>query len=298
MSAVTVRTLPAVMDADLVSYREARSAAKAAEKTLEILGPLERSRDAKVSPVVRRQSSKWAATIPNSFGTSPGRVEDGGTCPGYSPTFCSDCYAIALERIRPAVRDLLGRNAARMAAARTVGIERLTDLLAGMLEAFRADCIKRGLPMAARVFRPYWSGDVLDALEARAWAAAWSRVDGIAGWQYTRTLDAVPILAEVERLTLYVSVDVDNVEAARPVLESHATVLAAACGPTFSDARGLLEGRSIECPENAGRMPLVVPAAGPYSSRVEVGEDGRGACTACRVCVDGRANVMFSASAR
>jgi hypothetical protein len=272
----------------------------AAVEVLEVLGDFERSRDRKVSPLVAVRSSKEEALVANSLGVPAGPVEDGGTCPGYSAAFCGDCYAMATARHWSTVRALLGRNLERFEALDEVGGWRAVSVgLRRMLEAFELEAARRGVEP---VFRPYWSGDLRGIGDAYAWRAALRAVPGVRAWQYTRTLAAVPVLAEVERLVLFVSVDDGNVREARRMLARYPRVRAALCSSTFEDAAALRVGRGggLACPENGGRLPLVAPVEWPRRRRVEVGEVGQGACIACGFCVERRAGrpVLFSESGR
>ena len=106
-------------------------------------------------------------------------------------------------------------------------------------------------------------------------------------WAYTRSfhgrVDVVPTLSVVPNLSLYLSVDSENVKHA----ERYPTIPHAILAETFSDAQvtsvSLSGRRSPKCPENARKVPLV-------------GSDGRGACVACGLCVHGRSSVLFSIS--
>lgn len=259
------------------------------------LGPLERSYDAKVSPIVGAQASKLAARVGNSFGTLPGRLEDGGTCAGFSGGFCEECYADRLARHRTSVRTFLGRNTDRLTAANVLGVATITDLFGGMLDGYRAECGRRGITAP---FRPYWSGDIRTTAEARAWRDAWQSSPDLSGWQYTRTLSAVRYLADLPNLTLYVSADRWNAAAVRRIVRTYPTVRVAAAAGTFEDARNVIVGRDrmVTCPENAGRLPIAVPTSGRRNIPLTVGQVGQGACIACSICTAGRADVAFSTS--
>lgn len=272
----------------------------AALEVLEVLGDFDRSRDRKVSPLVAVRAGKVEPLVANSFGTPAGPVDQGGTCPGYSEAFCGDCYAIDTARHWSTVSALLGRNLGRLVALdQAAGWRGVAVGLDRMLDAFEVEAARRGAPP---VFRPYWSGDLRGRGDAYAWRAAMRAHPGVRFWQYTRTLDAVPILAGVPNLVLFVSIDEGNVQAARRVLDRYPTVRAAACGPTFDQAAVLVEGRgrALDCPEVAGRLPLVAPVEWPRVREVEVGTVGVGACVTCGYCVETRAGrpVLFSESGR
>ncbi|WP_457026980.1 GP88 family protein [Geodermatophilus sp. SYSU D01119] len=141
------------------------------------------------------------------------------SCPGATATCGQVCYAGKLEKLYKGVLDvptsnmqaLLGRDQAGMA-----------ELLADMIDDFRADCEradKRGA-VVPRDFRIHWDGDFFSLSYAEAWADVIRAALDIRFWAYTRSfdpaaLDVLPVLADLPNLSIYLSVDPDNLEAAK-----------------------------------------------------------------------------------
>ena len=106
---------------------------------------------------------------------------------------------------------------------------------------------------------------------------------------YTRSfdperLDVLPVLAN---LTVDLSVDPDNLTAAKAARRRCPWVHWAYLAETFADGRADLAdlpGKRYPCPENGRRLPLIT-------------EKGS-ACIRCGVCPSGRGDVVFSIAKR
>ena len=91
-------------------------------------------------------------------------------------------------------------------------------------------------------------------------------------------------MAGLPNLALYLSVDAENTAAAQ-VMTAKYGVRLALCAEDYKSARELVPDRpALVCPENEGRMDLMT--------------DGKGACVTCRLCVEGKRDVLFSTSHR
>ncbi len=248
---------------------------------------LELSGDRKVSPEIRRDKAKDRVRDLNTFG-----LPAGITCPG-ATEFCRGCYAKNLERY-PTVSNLIGRNYAALlelgnnvsAIAGALGamVDRWADSSAGPLR-----------------FRIHWDGDFYSAAYARAWARVARDRPAVQFWTYTRSFEFVRHLVGVPNLALYLSVDSYNVSKARKLLEKFPELLVAWCAETQSDATDLANaaGRKVvACPENVGRLPLVVALSGKRTDPVDIGDNAQGACIACGICVYGRRDVGFATRKR
>jgi hypothetical protein len=250
---------------------------------------LKLSTDRKVSPRgywqeggVRR--GRWLASTLNSFGLPPHT-----TCPG-ATQFCSSCYAINSMQSQ-GVAGLLNHNLRLLQAAD--GVSGMADLLAAMVARFRRQADTQHLTDAERVFRIHWSGDFFSIDYTLAWAEAIRSSPDVRFWAYTRSftppVDAVPILARLPNLALYLSVDRWNVDAAIDSRRRHPTIRLAYCDVDYAHARTLAVRAEaspvpLVCPENAERVPLM--------------SNGRGACVECRLCPDARRDILFSTSHR
>lgn len=250
---------------------------------------LKLSLDRKVSPTgwYQQKKSRWVPRLPNSFGLPAGE-----SCPGKTP-FCASCYAAGSE-IGRGVHQLVSHNYRMLLDAGTV--EAMSALLVEMLGRFVAEAKRQGVDKADLVFRIHWDGDFFSRVYAQAWARAIKQFPDVKFWAYTRSftepINVVDILAGIDNLALYLSVDQWNTEAARVVLAQHPSVLAAPCAFDYQSGRQLLPERSaMICPENAGRVELMSPNTAKGTQG-----NGRGACVSCRLCTDGKRDILFATS--
>lgn len=242
------------------------------------------SKDRKVSPQgipqpnFRNGAGRWIPTIPNSFG-----LPAGVSCPGKTP-FCTDCYAVRSENGQ-SVHEAVSHNYRLLTEAGTD--EAMAELLIEMLDRFVNIADNKAVAPRDRIFRIHWDGDFFSIDYASAWAHAVQQFPDVAFWAYTRSfvhpVNVVPVLAGIDNLKLYLSADEWNIHYARAEAVKYDDVLLAICTLDYETARELAGDRpSIVCPENAERMPLM--------------KDGRGACVDCKLCPDGRKDVLFSTS--
>ena len=300
---------------------------------------LERSRDRKVAGAVRRKPcGDDAAVVGNSFGLTAGpsascapwavdfgRLEAEGLVTrserralerfhggrfgssGGATAACRGCYAVNLERARPAVANLVGRNWERVRPLEESGDRAaLADMLGEVLDSHYREAVRvaerSGVPLErVAPFRAHWDGDIPGPNYAHALASAWAQRPHVRGWLYSRNPVALLILARSEGLdhvALFASVDRYNVaewDAWLPLLGARVNVA------TLSDSHAAavelaaaVGRRAVPCPETARRLPLVVGPSGRRSDVLEVGDTGMGACIACGLCVHGRGSVAFS----
>lgn len=242
------------------------------------------SLDRKVSPGGWYQESRnrMVASVPNSFGLPAGE-----SCPGRT-SFCVSCYG-ALSEQSLGVYESLSHNFEMLKDAGTA--ERMATLLARMVGTYAKEADRLGLSDKERIFRIHWDGDFFSVDYARAWAAVTRVFPEISFFAYTRSfrppVNVVPALASIDNLSLYLSVDDENLGAALEVIEHYPNLSLAGCADDYSVARTLIPDgrRSTICPENSGRIPLME-------------RDGTGACVQCQLCVRGMRDVLFSTSHR
>lgn len=218
----------------------------------------------------------WYAVMPNSFG-----LPSGISCPGKTP-FCKGCYGTNLENMRPWVKSLLEHNWNLLENAT---FTEMVALLTDMLRRYHETANHFQLERKRRLFRIHWDGDFFSEDYALAWATALSMWSSFRTWAYTRSFEYVPILATIPHLQLYLSVDKWNFYDAVPLLEKYPRLMVAGCGETYAEARMIVEelGRAtppMPCPENKGIMPIT--------------SGGEGACITCRLCPDGRRDILFA----
>lgn len=240
------------------------------------------SSDRKTAPaqVWRPGKQRWEPLVRNAFG-----LPSGITCPGKTP-WCVACYAVDSERY-PSTAALLARNLAALVAAATV--DGMAELLAALIADYRdehARACKRAARTLPLTFRIHWDGDFYSVDYAAAWALVIRANPDVRFWAYTRSFDAVnavPTLAGIGNLALYLSADRYNVDRARAVAATHRGVRIAWCGDTWEEAASLpgATRAGARCPVQTKRIPLVSDA-------------GQGGCDACTLCIAGKGNVRFS----
>lgn len=242
---------------------------------------LQLSRDRKVSPLgwYQQTRDRWVPSLRNSIG-----LPAGDSCPGRTE-FCRDCYAVPIEQYQ-GVAAALRHNFELLREAETV--DGMAFLIAEAVARFVESARRKGVGQRDLVFRIHWDGDFFSTDYAEAWARVIRGVPFVKFWAYTRSfrepVDVVPVLQGLDNLGLYLSTDAENVDAAREVIARYPAVMLAVCAEDYGTARELAPRPGpIVCPENARKMPLM-------------SKDGRGACTDCRLCVDGRADVLFAVS--
>jgi len=255
------------------------------------------SSDRKVTQCCRRQTHKDSPAVSNTYG-----LPAGDSCPDKTP-FCESCYADSAAKY-PTVHSLLWRNFdAHLAAGDDVDAH--YALLDSAYQKYRQQfdrLLKAGrVTVDDDIFRLLWSGD----LYSDAFTAAWVRLIGnniqTQFWVYTRSFDRAPQFHGLTNVAVYLSVDSDNLDWAAIVLATHSWLHAAFCADTQADAAALaaeLGRTAAPCPENIGRIPLVMHQSGRRTQTVAIGEDGKGACAVCRLCVDGVRDVAFAIKGR
>ncbi len=229
---------------------------------------------------VRSPGTHFVPIEPNSFG-----LPSVASCPGRT-TYCErDCYAMDAER-RPDTLTKLERNLEKLLAAETV--EEMTDMLRDAVNRYRNSADKLGVDSKKRRFRIHWDGDFFSEDYASAWRTVIQENPEVRFWAYTRSfgpeVNVVPILAGVDNLDLFMSVDSHNLECAAQVLAENPGVKVAYLVDYHEDAEPMVErlgrqvDRQLSCPENMltvdgeHKLPLV---------------DGRGgACSKCTYCID------------
>ena len=231
-----------------------------------------RSHDRKVTNAVSPNGK--TSKIANAFG-----IPAGITCPGKTSICEKVCYAGKLEKIYSGVRNVLVSNYQQLLYADYLyGWRGMADLLIDMMQEFVAECDKRG---ADKFFRIHWDGDFWSVDYAIAWQQVIMAFPDVQFWAYTRSfgdIDVVPILSDIDNLTLYLSVDDENSDLAAA---KYPNVLWALLSETFADA-GV--GTAYKCPENRKSLPLIT-------------EKGS-ACGRCGICIDGRGDVIFAIKKR
>lgn len=214
--------------------------------------------------------------LSNSFGLPAGL-----SCPGMTSICGKVCYAKKIERMPylKAVRTNLAHNWQSLQCDRSEMIRLIDE----MVTEFSAACDLRG---KAKEFRIHWDGDFFSADYAIAWATVISVHPDIQFWAYTRSFDLVGHFFGLDNLSLYLSVDKDNIVKAAKVSRAFPFVLWAYLDETMEKAGEIVKRErgkpGAMCPENIDRIPLITGKVG--------------ACISCQLCVKGKADVRFSTS--
>ena len=234
---------------------------------------LKRSNDRKVANAVSPNGK--TPTIANTFGLPAGKAY---SCPGATSICESVCYAGKLEKVYKGVKAVLLHN---WELLRNANIETMVSLLDEMIVEFKADCDKKN---ADKLFRIHWDGDFFSDEYAFAWKHVILNNPDIKLWVYTRVATAADMLKGIENLSLYFSTDSENKEIAINLNKDKGIKLAY-LADTFaigqSDMKEMIGKVGAKCPENKKAIPLISTAGS--------------ACVSCGLCIDNKANIVFSA---
>jgi hypothetical protein len=222
------------------------------------------------------RKTKFFSGHKNTFGLRTGLPKYGGTCPsatfGEGGCLCGrgakgepTCYAAKLRRIYPNYGKTEDHN---------------TDLLLNatyeeMVIIIRNTVMKWLLNGGHKkqYFRLHMGGDFFNETYTRAWKHVIDEWPLVKFWTYTRSMFALPILADCKNLSLYLSCDPANAEEVRKAYEpykNYNNVAVAWMGNSFPEAV-LNDRKYLKCPEVAKKLK---------STKTE------GACSRCRACID------------
>ena len=153
-------------------------------------------------------------------------------------------------------------------------------LIDEMIVDFKKDCDKR---QAEKLFRIHWDGDFFNDDYSYAWKAVIEKHKDVKFWVYTRVPTAAIILNGIENLSLYFSTDNDNKDHAKNmnVLGIKLAYLAETFAIGQTNLKAMIGKVGAKCPENKKAIPLI--------------STNGSACVSCGLCVDNKANIVFSA---
>jgi len=234
---------------------------------------LTRSKDRKVTNGVSPNGK--SATIANTFGLPSGKAF---SCPGATSVCEKICYAGKLEKVYKGVRNVLVSNWEQLENA---DFDTMVILLSDMIDAFRADTVKRN---AELLFRIHWDGDFFSETYTYAWKSVIEKNADIQFWAYTRSDFAVPILINMPNLAFYFSTDAANHRLGFALAKEYGVKLAYLAN-TFAEGKADMRANdmtAIPCPENNKKLPLISTTGS--------------ACVTCGQCVFERNDILFSAS--
>ena len=233
---------------------------------------LKRSMDRKVTNAVSKNGK--TPTIANTFGLPSGKNY---SCPGETAICSKVCYAGKLERVYKGVRENLLHN---WNLLKDASYEEMYYLIETMIKEFIVDCEKKNAP---KLFRIHWDGDFFSDEYARAWKHVIINNPDIKFWVYTRVPTAAIILNNIDNLSLYFSTDSENTQHAKNlnVLGIKLAYLADTFAIGQADLKEMIGKPGAKCPENKKAIPLI-------------SKEGS-ACVSCALCIDNKANIVFSA---
>ena len=235
---------------------------------------LKRSNDRKVTNLVTPNGKQSA--LANTFGLPAGKAF---SCPDATSICEKVCYAGKLEKIYKGVREVLLHN---WNLLKDADHDTMCDLLNQMIDEFVADCDKKNAP---KLFRIHWDGDFFNKEYAFAWKHTILNHPDVQFWVYTRVESAARMLKHMDNLSLYYSTDADNRDTAIK-LRTEGVARLAYLADTFEDAKSdmlAITGKvGAKCPENNKSIPLI--------------STNGSACVSCGLCVNGKADIRFSAS--
>ena len=231
-----------------------------------------RSKDRKVTNAVSPNGK--TPTIANTFGLPAGRDY---SCPNQTPTCAKVCYAGKLEKVYKGVRNVLMSNWEQLKDANKA---EMIVLLDEMIIDFKNDCEKKDAPM---LFRIHWDGDFFSDEYTYAWKSVIEKHKDVKFWVYTRVPTAAIILNNIDNLSLYFSTDNDNKDHAKnmSVLGIKLAYLADTFAIGQADLKEMIGKVGAKCPENKKAIPLI--------------STNGSACVSCGLCIDNKANIVFSA---
>jgi len=234
---------------------------------------LKRSMDRKVANAVSPNGK--TATIANTFGLPAGKDY---SCPGQTETCAKVCYAGKLEKVYKGVRDVLMHN---WNLLKDADHDTMENLLQAMIDDFKKDCDKKDAP---KLFRIHWDGDFFSKEYTFAWKHVILNNPDVKFWVYTRVAESANMLKDIDNLSLYYSTDKDNKEIAIN-LNKETGIKLAYLADTFAigqaDMKEMIGKVGAKCPENKKAIPLISQAGS--------------ACVSCGLCIDNKANIVFSA---
>lgn len=239
---------------------------------------LKASKDRKVANGVNTAGTQ--AAVPNTFGLPAG---SNFSCGGMTEICETVCYADRLEVGFPSVRALVFHNWDLVKdATQAEAFDLLDELVCEFVRASN----KRGLEL---IFRIHWDGDFFAKAYTSAWVDVIRKHSDVHFWTYTRQAAfAVQLFkAALPNLALYFSADKANMPVADMLRRTYGEgIRLAMLAPTFAEGQAVM--REItgkpggKCPENMKAIPLISEAGS--------------ACAVCRLCVFGKADIVFSSS--
>lgn len=234
---------------------------------------LKRSHDRKTTARVNAAGTQ--SLLKKAFSLPSGKAY---SCPGATSVCEGVCYAGKLEKMYPAFRDLALHN---WNLLKDASLAEMVELLREMIAEFSQECAKNNI---SKVFRWHADGDIFSADYAMAINKIAYMFPDVQFWIYTRSFEFVSYINGIPNLSVYLSVDSENEDAALYTKDTYKGVRLAYLAETHEQGKEFMLTETGKpgaiCPENAKRIPLIT-------------KDG-GACVTCGLCIFGKADIRFA----
>lgn len=203
----------------------------------------------------------------NTFSLKQGPPEEGGTCP-MATAGKGGCLNVCYDKN---LRKLYKRYASIEDENTSLVIDAPFQEMYSVIKNTVTKWLLNG-GIKAPYFRIHTGGDFFSEEYARAWAKVIEETPDVRFWAFTRSLFAVPVLAECKNITLMLSCDPVNKDSVLELYEKYKeykNVALAWMGDSFPAE--ISDRNQLDCPEVTGKMKKMKDI---------------GACARCRVCVD------------
>jgi hypothetical protein len=201
----------------------------------------------------------------NTFSLTQGPPKLGGSCPGATEGSggCVEvCYDCNLRKLYKAYARVEDRNFELVKGKKREEIFPILDKT--------VDDWKKTHGSSKPYFRLHTGRVIYDEEYTHAWACTIGKLKDVRFWCYTRSLFALPILADLDNLTLYLSCDPVNKSKVLEVYEKYKDYKNIAIAWMGNDTPEL-DRNTLVCPEVTKKL----------RNTKEVG-----ACSRCRACID------------
>jgi hypothetical protein len=214
------------------------------------------------------RKTRFCADHKNTFGLKTGKPETGGSCPGATEGEggCLECcYAKNIGKLYKGYASVEDYNSAILQEAKYE--EKVTIIRNSVMKFLLTGGNKH------QYFRLHMGGDFFDEEYTWAWYAVIKEWPSVKFWAYTRSMFAVPILAKLKNLSLYLSCDPVNKKEVLETYSKHSdcdNIAIAWMGNEFPEAE-INDRNYLACPE---------------VKKILKSSKTVGACSRCRACID------------
>lgn len=204
----------------------------------------------------------------NTFSLKQGSILEGGTCPGMTvgEGGCGEkCYDKNLRKLYKAYASVEDYNTSLV-------MDKTADEMYSVIKNSVTYWLLND-EMQDPYFRIHTGGDFYNEEYARCWARVMLEHPKIKFWCYTRSMFAVPILAEIENLSLFLSCDPVNKHEVLFTYDRYKKYPNIAIAWMGNEVpQNMPQDKAfLICPEVTGKLK---------------NKNTEGACSRCRACID------------